>query len=223
MKPQATDFSPLSSLMTTTVEAAAATAQKLAILQAYPAGTEVEYTEYQLAADAANDKRLHKTSQVLSRQRGVLIGYTHDSSEKVGHPQTRVGISLYSDRAVWRWVGLEEVQLVLRPFSALCTPLSDGTGRVPVIEAAKTIPFEDEINWATARAHIYRPRPDSEPSYQNISLVLPVKDENGCHCISIDSDWVVRAGSAKWPRYFLNGLIAQHAAVGLSSRDYLPK
>lgn len=102
------------------VEEAAATEHKLAILQAYPLGTlEVVFTNWRNKDD--------------THPRGRLVGlFITDVDEYAG-----VDFGEH-DR------GLCEVEArycipCLRDFAALCTPLDDGTGRIPAVEVAKLV------------------------------------------------------------------------------------
>lgn len=71
--------------------------------------------------------------------RGVLIGITNDPLEREGRQKQEVAYSPYEKRWLWRWAYPEMITPVLRPFSALVTPLEDGT--IPaLIVAALAMP-----------------------------------------------------------------------------------
>ncbi len=196
------------------VEEAAATAHKLAILQAYPLGTlEVVFTNWRNKDD--------------THPRGRLVGlFVTDVDEYAA-----VDFGEH-DR------GLCEVEArycvpCLRNFAALCTPLEDGTGRIPAVEVARLGMIDEEnkeqLDWPKATAEVQA----LSKGQKFILVKIPDKNPDYMHRQYYIWDNYAMGGYAMGgglnTMVIIDQLRAWHFALPVNGRpliegvDYLPK
>lgn len=150
------------------------TGTTLEILDAFPAGLEVQYTE---------EERLNGVFVARRLYRAIVIGYTHDPLEDEREPTTQIAISLLSDRSKWRWVQPSKFLPVLRPFSALLEPLPDGS-IVALVVASFLV-----NDWAAQYRYVARKTPLNGVSVDVFEQCGDMDDEQQVSVVNLYDDW----------------------------------
>jgi hypothetical protein len=109
---------------------------------------------------------------------------------------------------MWEWQ-LSECLPVLRPFSALATPLEDGTAPAAIEFARSFVTDQHGMLWSEARI---------DKVYENGDLMLHIPDR---HPTRYDHYYVLHADWSGLPLEAYGWLVKNHFAVGLEPHQFI--
>lgn len=167
------------------------------------------YLDYDIEIEAINSGTFHSKGK-----RGIFFDL---ASETVLRRERYVREDFvcvrWPDSSGRDWLPVNDVLPVLRPFSALCTPLPDGT--VPSVEIAKLITLDPLYHKASYLSDVIS---SGLPLEFSIEVYLPNVDE-----VSIlpYEDWLIWSGEEIVPYAVYDYLYWQHFAIGLQRHQFI--